>query len=84
MSTQPPPEPPPSSWTVRTPGPAARLPLPVNAELVVFVLVEAMFAVVWAASDAVDAGTFVTVSAVVTLGYLLSRGIAKASRVYER
>ena len=39
---------------------------------------------IWASSDAVDAALFVTLTTVLTFGYLLSRGIAKASRVLEQ
>jgi hypothetical protein len=62
----------------------ARAPIPGNAEWLLWFLVEVMFAIIWAASDAVDASLFVIVSAVITLGYLISRGIAKASRVLEQ
>jgi hypothetical protein len=48
-----------------------------------WLLVE-FFAVVWAASPAVDGGTFVQLTAIVTFAYLISRGIAKAGRVVER
>ena len=66
-------------WT-----PGARLPVPGNAEWVMWFFVELLFAIVWAASDAVDAGTFVQVTAIITFAYLISRGIAKASRVLEQ
>ena len=46
-------------------------------------LVEIVFAIIWAASDRLDASGFVTATAVVTFAYLVSRGIAKASRVLE-
>jgi len=62
----------------------ARLPLPGNAEWAMWFLVEVVFAIIWAASDAVDAGGFVTATAAVTFAYLISRGIAKASRVLEQ
>jgi hypothetical protein len=62
----------------------ATLPIPGNAELVVFVLVEILFAIITLANDAVDAPQFVTVTAAVTFAYLVSRGIAKASRVLEQ
>ena len=60
------------------------MPIPGNAEFVVYFLVEILFVIIWAASDAVDASLFVTITAVLTFGYLLSRGIAKASRVLEQ
>jgi hypothetical protein len=62
----------------------ARLPLPGNAEWALWFVVEIVFAIIWAASDAVDAGSFVQVTAIVTFAYLISRGIAKASRVLEQ
>ena len=65
-------------WT-----PGARLPVPGNAEWVMWFFVEVLFAIIWAASDAVDAGGFVTATAAITFAYLISRGIAKASRVLE-
>jgi hypothetical protein len=61
----------------------ARLPVPGNAEFALWLAVEILFGIIWAASDAVDAGAFVTVTAAVTFAYLISRGIAKASRVLE-
>ena len=61
----------------------ARLPIPGNAEWAMWFLVEIVFAIIWAASDAVDAGSFTQLTAIVTFAYLISRGIAKASRVLE-
>jgi hypothetical protein len=62
----------------------ARLPIPGNAEWLLWLAVEILFAVIWATSDAVDASGFVTATAVITFAYLISRGIAKASRVLEQ
>jgi hypothetical protein len=62
----------------------ARLPIPGNAEFAVFFLIWVILAIIWASSDAVDAALFATLSTVLTFGYLLSRGIAKASRVLEQ
>ena len=61
----------------------AYLPVPGNAEFLLWLCVEIVFAIIWAASDAVDAGGFVTATTIITAAYLLSRGIAKASRVLE-
>ncbi len=69
-----------------TPGPGnafANLPVPGNAELVVYLAVVILIAIIALASDAVDAGAFVTALTALTFGYLISRGIAKASRVLE-
>ena len=67
-----------------TPVQGARLPIPGNAEFAVFFLVWVIIAIIWAASDAVDAAAFVTSTTVLTFAYLISRGIAKASRVLEQ
>jgi hypothetical protein len=87
----PPPPPPPQGYGPGGPGytlpnwPAgARLPVPGNAEWVMWFFVEIIFAIIWASSDAVDAGGFVTATAAITFAYLISRGIAKASRVLEQ
>ncbi len=57
--------------------------VPGNAELIVYALASLVVAIVALASDAVDANGWVTSFTVLTLGYLVSRGIAKASRVFE-
>jgi hypothetical protein len=89
----PPPGPPPPQGGPQPPGytipqvnwPAgARMTIPGNAEWGLWFVVEIIFAIIWAASDAVDAALFVTVTAIVTFAYLISRGIAKASRVLEQ
>ncbi len=62
----------------------ARLPMPGNAEWAMWFFVELLFAIIWAASNRVEADTFVTMTAILTFAYLISRGIAKASRVLEQ
>jgi hypothetical protein len=62
----------------------ARMPVPGNAEWALWFVVEILFAILWAASDDVDAGSFAQLTAIVTFAYLISRGIAKASRVLEQ
>ena len=62
----------------------ARMPVPGNAELIVFVLVWLVITLIWLFSDEVGAGTFATLTVALTFGYLISRGIAKASRVLEQ
>ena len=64
--------------------PSAYLPVFGNAEFLLWLCVEIVFAIIWAASDDLDGGGFVTATAIVTFAYLVSRGIAKASRVLER
>ena len=61
----------------------ARLPVPGNAELVIYLLVWLVLALIWLFSDEVGAGTFATLTVALTFGYLISRGIAKAGRVLE-
>lgn len=67
----------------RTGYPPAFLPIPGNAEFLLWLAVEVLFAIIWAASDSVDASGFMTATAAITFAYLVSRGIAKASRVLE-
>jgi hypothetical protein len=62
----------------------ARMPVPGNAELIVFLLVWIVIALIWLFADEVGAGTFATLTVALTFGYLVSRGIAKASRVLEQ
>ena len=49
-----------------------------------WLLVVVLFGILTLASDDVDAGLFVLVTAAVTFAYLISRGIAKAGRVLEQ
>jgi len=81
-----PPPPPSTTYTGlgASPTVGAILPIPGNAELAVYLLIEIIFAIIWAASDRVDASFFMTQTAIVTFAYLISRGIAKASRVLEQ
>jgi hypothetical protein len=65
-------------------APVARMPIPGNAELAVFLLVWFVIFLIWVISDAVGASDFAFLTVVLTVGYLLSRGIAKASRVLEQ
>ena len=83
----PPPAPPPPGYGPGAPwqgGMRMPMPMPGNSEWMVWFVMEILFAIIWAASDQVGASLFVIVSAVLTLGYLISRGIAKAGKVVER
>ena len=62
----------------------ARLPIPGNAEfaLYLFALIVAWI-VVWA-SDVLDTSSWFQFFLFTTIAYILSRGIAKASRVLEQ
>jgi hypothetical protein len=68
----------------RTPVTGAILPVPGNAELAVWVLVEIVLAIVWAASSSVDAHDWLIATTWLTAAYIISRGVAKASRVLEQ
>ncbi len=63
---------------------AALMPTPGNAELVVYILATILVAIIALAADRVDSPAFVTSFTAITFAYLISRGIAKASRVLER
>ena len=92
MSTTPPEQPPTSGGGYDRPagGPnvnfnLSALPVtPGNAEAVVWILATILIAIIALASDGVDSGAFVTAFTALTFAYLISRGIAKASRVLEQ
>jgi hypothetical protein len=62
----------------------ARMPIPGNAEFAVWFVVEVVFILIWIIADSVNTLIWVEVTTVLTAFYLLSRGIAKASRVLEQ
>ena len=93
MSTTPPPEQPGSQQPGgygygRGTGPTINLsaiwPTPGNAELVVWIVVELILALIWIIAKSVDTRQWVIYTTVLTSFYILSRGIAKASRVLEQ
>jgi hypothetical protein len=90
MSTTPPEQPPASGYDRPGAGPnvnfnLSALPVtPGNAELVVYILATILIAIIALAADQVDSGAFVTAFTALTFAYLISRGIAKASRVLEQ
>jgi hypothetical protein len=65
-------------------APVARMPIPGNAEFAVWLLVWFVIFLIWIISDEVGASDFAFLTVILTVGYLLSRGIAKASRVLEQ
>ena len=76
--------PPPSG---RPPGmtiDVARLPIPGNAEFALYLVVLIVAWLVAWISDGLDAASWFDFFQWVTIAYLLSRGIAKASRVLEQ
>ena len=78
------PKPPLYAGVGQTPATGAILPVPGNAELAVFFTILVFLIILWAATDAVNAGLFAILMTVLTSFYILSRGIAKASRVLEQ
>jgi hypothetical protein len=64
-------------------GSIARLPMPGNAEFAIYFVVEFIFVLIWIIADSVDTQQWVLYTTVLTAFYMLSRGIAKASRVLE-
>ena len=79
----PPPAGPPPGYGPMMGWQGARMPIPGNAEWLLWFLVEIVFAIIWAASDFVNAHDFLVASTWITAAYLISRGVAKASRVLE-
>ena len=80
----PPPPSPLYSGLGQSPVTGAILPVPGNAELAVFSTILVFLIVLWAATDGVNAGLFAILMTILTSVYILSRGIAKASRVLEQ
>ncbi|HEY3542435.1 MAG TPA: hypothetical protein VGK79_07825 [Gaiellaceae bacterium] len=68
----------------RTPVSGAILPVPGNAELVIWFIVVVILAIVAAIADDFDAHGWAVATTWITAAYILSRGIAKASRVLEQ
>jgi hypothetical protein len=89
---QPPASPPPAAPPLhagytglgRTPVSGAILPVPGNAELAVWILVEIVLAIVAGVSERFDAHDWAVATTWLTAAYIISRGIAKASRVLEQ
>jgi hypothetical protein len=90
MSTTPPENPPPQSsgrgytGMSRTPVSGAILPVPGNAELAIWFVTVIVLAIVAAVADSFDAHGWAVATTWLTAAYVISRGIAKASRVLEQ
>jgi len=90
MSTMPPEQPhqhqpaAPTGYTGLGQTTGAILPIPGNAEFLVYFLATIFLVIIWAASSLLDASGFATLFTWLSIGYILSRGIAKASRVLEQ
>jgi hypothetical protein len=88
VSTMPPdpPQTPQTGYTGlgRSPVSGAILPVPGNAEIAIWFIVEIALGIVALASDSFDAHGWAVATTWLTAAYILSRGIAKASRVLEQ
>ncbi|HKA27135.1 MAG TPA: hypothetical protein VKD88_07160 [Gaiellaceae bacterium] len=62
----------------------ARLPIPGNAEFAVYFIIEVIFVIIWISAESVNTRDWVLFTTILTAFYVLSRGIAKASRVLEQ
>jgi hypothetical protein len=62
----------------------ARLPIPGNAEFALWFVIEIVLVIIWIAAESVNTQQWTIYTTVLTSFYLLSRGIAKASRVLEQ
>ena len=62
----------------------ARLPVPGNAEFAVYLLAQIVAMLVCWIADGLGSGSWLTFFQLTTIAYILSRGIAKASRVLEQ
>jgi hypothetical protein len=83
VSQPPPPEPPPTQGFDR-PYYGTTMPLPpVSGELIVLVFGWLVAALVALATDEVNALHFLIAAVALAIGYMLSRGIAKAGKVSE-
>jgi hypothetical protein len=82
MTSTPPPPPPPAPGYDRPAYPMPPLAAP-TGELVVFLLAWLVALVVTLAADIVDWGAFLTATVVLASAFIISRGIAKAGKVYE-
>ena len=80
----PPPSAPPPGYAGGVWMPGARMPIPGNAEFAVYFLIEVIFAIIWISAESVNTHDWVWFSTILTAFYILSRGIAKASRVLEQ
>ena len=68
----------------RSPSSGAILPVPGNAEIAIWFIVEIVLAIVAAVADGFDAHDWAVATTWLTAAYIISRGIAKASRVLEQ
>jgi hypothetical protein len=68
----------------RGPTTGAILPVPGNAELAIWLIVEIVLGIVCLVAEDFDSHGWAIATTWLTAAYILSRGIAKASRVLEQ
>jgi hypothetical protein len=76
----------PSRPSMGMPGIAsgATLPIPGNAEFLLYAVIEITLILIWIIAKSVNTYQWCVFTVVLTAFYVLSRGIAKASRVLEQ
>jgi positive regulator of sigma E activity len=74
----------PPQRTSNLPTDVARLPIPGNAELLIYILALFIAMLVCWIADSLGSADWFAFFRWVTVAYILSRGIAKASRVLEQ
>ena len=62
----------------------ATLPIPGNAEFLLYAVIEITLILIWIIADSVNTNQWCIFTVALTAFYILSRGIAKASRVLEQ
>lgn len=82
--SQPPPPPGPTASPWSNMPEMARLPIPGNAEFAVYVVASIVALLVCWIADPLDSGSWLGFFQWTTIAYILSRGVAKASRVLEQ
>jgi len=88
MSTTPPEQPPVGgssrpAYGYNAPN-VARMPIPGNAEFLLYVVIELIFTLIWIIASSVNTYQWVWFTTALTFGYIISRGIAKAGKVLEQ
>jgi len=78
----PPPPPPPATGYERQYYPMPPVPAP-PVELIVFLLAWVVALIVTVAADEVGWGHFLTATTLISAAFIISRGIAKAGKVFE-
>ena len=79
----PPPPPPPATGYERQYYPMPSMPAP-PAELIVFLLAWVVALIVTVAADSVGWPAFLAATTAISVAYIISRGIAKAGKVFEK